>query len=300
MTFNEHLKMSLEVRERQMAPLADDGLLIIAVKILCSPSIVIMGLVFNSMTWILDRMFCLFIFVAQHVPWVRKSKLVCGFDISEDGDAETRWWIAIDLYMVAWTIVLFVFCLAAACHADGWQRTTNEFAGWDGDWSWSRPIIVFAVLLALVRLYEIFAVLAFLHSEVSYQPPRLIRSLINTIWHYCEVTLAFAILYIFVHLFAPDPFFAVDPPMPDASELVESELREFSSNPLNPIYFSFVTITTLGYGDFSPCSDLGKWLVILEVLLGFILLIVVFQRALAQGQKKSRPRPHPGWEKLGS
>jgi Ca2+/Na+ antiporter len=38
------------------------------------------------------------------------------------------------------------------------------------------------------------------------------------------------------------------------------------------LYFSVVTITTLGYGDFSPISDLGKAIAAIEAFLGIILL----------------------------
>ena len=42
------------------------------------------------------------------------------------------------------------------------------------------------------------------------------------------------------------------------------------------IYFSGVTITTLGYGDFSPDHWLPQFLAVYEVFCGFILLIVCF------------------------
>jgi hypothetical protein len=42
------------------------------------------------------------------------------------------------------------------------------------------------------------------------------------------------------------------------------------------IYFSFVTITTLGYGDIVPKSYFAKSIVITEVIFGFIFIIIVF------------------------
>lgn len=52
---------------------------------------------------------------------------------------------------------------------------------------------------------------------------------------------------------------------------------------IDSIYFSGVTITTLGYGDFLPVAWLPKFLVIHEVLAGFTLIIVSF--ALYSGKK---------------
>lgn len=45
---------------------------------------------------------------------------------------------------------------------------------------------------------------------------------------------------------------------------------------VNSIYFSGVTITTLGYGDISPNIMVSKLLVVFEVLSGFTLVIVSF------------------------
>lgn len=39
-----------------------------------------------------------------------------------------------------------------------------------------------------------------------------------------------------------------------------------------PLYFSFVTFTTLGYGDVSANSTFGQFLVVIEVVLGYITL----------------------------
>jgi len=44
------------------------------------------------------------------------------------------------------------------------------------------------------------------------------------------------------------------------------------NNFLNSLYFSFVTFTTLGFGDISPISSIAKFLVILEVFIGYLML----------------------------
>ena len=41
------------------------------------------------------------------------------------------------------------------------------------------------------------------------------------------------------------------------------------------LYFSFVTITTVGYGDFTAASGLGRALASLEALLGQVYLVTV-------------------------
>ncbi|MFP3363454.1 potassium channel family protein [Pseudoalteromonas sp. SIMBA_148] len=55
---------------------------------------------------------------------------------------------------------------------------------------------------------------------------------------------------------------------------------------IDTIYFSGVTITTLGYGDFYPVSGFPQFLVIHEVLAGFTLIIVSFALYAGKGAPK--------------
>jgi voltage-gated potassium channel len=55
------------------------------------------------------------------------------------------------------------------------------------------------------------------------------------------------------------------------------------------IYFSGVTITTLGYGDISPTNPILQLLSVFQVLTGFVLIVVCFAiySSLALGNDKS-------------
>ncbi|MGD2060766.1 MAG: potassium channel family protein [Acidimicrobiia bacterium] len=46
-------------------------------------------------------------------------------------------------------------------------------------------------------------------------------------------------------------------------------------------YFSFVTLTTVGYGDITAASDLAKRLVVVEAFVGQVFLIVLVARLVA-------------------
>ena len=41
------------------------------------------------------------------------------------------------------------------------------------------------------------------------------------------------------------------------------------------LYFSFVTLTTLGYGDLSPAGDVGRTIAVIEALLGQLYLVTI-------------------------
>lgn len=47
------------------------------------------------------------------------------------------------------------------------------------------------------------------------------------------------------------------------------------------VYFSFVTITTLGFGDLTPSLDIVKRLVVLEALIGQVFLVVLVARLVS-------------------
>lgn len=51
---------------------------------------------------------------------------------------------------------------------------------------------------------------------------------------------------------------------------------------IDGVYFSMVTITTLGYGDFAPTCSQGRLLVIWQLCTGFLLLLGIFPLVVAR------------------
>jgi hypothetical protein len=55
------------------------------------------------------------------------------------------------------------------------------------------------------------------------------------------------------------------------------------------LYFSFVTLATLGYGDYTPAGNLGRALAVLEALIGqlyLVTVVAVIVTRLRPGRKK--------------
>lgn len=76
--------------------------------------------------------------------------------------------------------------------------------------------------------------------------------------------LIWALLYTLIHLFLGNAFNGMH-----ASKLWYEVLPDF-------IYFSFVTLTTLGYGDISPTMPITRFLVYFEAMVGqFYIAILV-------------------------
>lgn len=65
-------------------------------------------------------------------------------------------------------------------------------------------------------------------------------------------------------------------------------------NSTDSLYFSAATFTTLGFGDMVPKSDLGKWAVIVESMLGTmhsVFFILVFLRNASADAGPHGPSP---------
>ena len=63
------------------------------------------------------------------------------------------------------------------------------------------------------------------------------------------------------------------------------------------LYFSYVTLSTVGYGDLSPLTDVGRMLAVTEALIGQIYLVTVVALIVTnlrpRGGERRRQRPPP-------
>ena len=63
--------------------------------------------------------------------------------------------------------------------------------------------------------------------------------------------------------------------------------------PPHQLYFSFTTLTTVGYGDYTAASNLGHTLAMAEALIGQIYLVTVVA-VIVSNLGRSRMRGEPG------
>lgn len=64
---------------------------------------------------------------------------------------------------------------------------------------------------------------------------------------------------------------------------------------LDSFYFSAITLATVGYGDFTPKTTIGKFLTIAYIFMGFGLLVALlthFGELLVESAREGRPGPH--------
>lgn len=130
-------------------------------------------------------------------------------------------------------------------------------------WYPFRPILIIWILLGLVA-YRTIEGLAYRLSIIfvnKYSRKRglrsMNRSLLLFMFNYCETIIGFAIFYLATR------------------SIGYSNCDRVITKPIEALYFSVVTITTLGYGDMRPISRFGQGLALLEPLLGFVMVIIV-------------------------
>jgi voltage-gated potassium channel len=60
---------------------------------------------------------------------------------------------------------------------------------------------------------------------------------------------------------------------------------------LDALYFSVITLTTVGYGDFAPRTAAGKIFTMVYLIMG-IGIIVTFAQRIARGARRERRQRH--------
>jgi len=94
------------------------------------------------------------------------------------------------------------------------------------------------------------------HRRVTYE------TVLGALCAYVLIGLLFAFVYLAVDDFRDAPFFAQPSPHSQG---------EF-------LYFSFVSLTTLGFGDLSPSVGLPQALTVMEALIGSVFLVTLVAR----------------------
>jgi hypothetical protein len=103
------------------------------------------------------------------------------------------------------------------------------------------------------------------HKRITYE------TVLGSLCAYVLVGLLFAFLYLAVSEVRDAPFFAQPGP---------HEQSEY-------LYFSFVALTTLGFGDLSPAVGLPQALTVLEALSGQIFLVTLVARLVTLWVRQS-------------
>ena len=129
------------------------------------------------------------------------------------------------------------------------------------------------IMFVLVLL----APIAIVHRILRHETVGL-ETILGSICVYVLIAIAFAGIYGAVNEAEPTGFFA----------------QKIEPNNVDFLYFSFVTITTVGYGDLTAGTSTGRVLVTFEAVIGQIFLVTLVARLVSlYGNKQRQPRDGP-------
>jgi len=132
-------------------------------------------------------------------------------------------------------------------------------------WITNTPAVLSSIYLLTLALY-IYVILLALPSLLRADEPG-IEQVAASLSLYILIGMAWAIVYYFIELLHNGAF-AIDH---GAEVMSGAEIANF-------VYFSFVTLTTLGYGDIVPLTCLARSFAILEAVCGLACLSFVVAR----------------------
>lgn len=112
--------------------------------------------------------------------------------------------------------------------------------------------MAFSAALTLGVIIRIF-------GSVARAPVINLRVVVNAVTVYLMLGLFFAYVFMSVAAFSVDGFFTQGPDQPTTVFL----------------YFSYITLATIGYGDFTPAHTGGRFLAVAEGLMGQLYLVTV-------------------------
>jgi hypothetical protein len=100
-----------------------------------------------------------------------------------------------------------------------------------------------------------------------------VHTVLGAVCIYVFIGMFFAFIFSAIGELGDQPFFA----------------QQRSASLADYLYFSFVTLTTVGYGDLSARGGLGRATAVLDALLGQIYLVTVLALLVSQLGRRSRP-----------
>jgi hypothetical protein len=139
----------------------------------------------------------------------------------------------------------------------------------------SYPVL--DVCLQAAAWFLIALVIMWVVARAVYEPGRITyHRVVGSVMLYLTIGLMFVALYTLVGALMPDAFNGLS-------------VAARVSLPSDLVYFSFVTLTTVGYGDIVPVHPVARSLANVEAVIGQLYPATVLARLVSLGQGSVRP-----------
>lgn len=155
------------------------------------------------------------------------------------------------------------------------------------------PNIADAIFLAAMGLISVIVVFAsrdvatflldsgLLFEEFFQSAARLLVPAFAFLTFYSMLVIVFACIYRILDRFTATPQFTIN----SAPETISFA---------DALYFSIITMSTVGYGDVLPATDSVHVIVAIQIILGVLLLLFGFSEIIAYSREKLRDRMRDG------
>ena len=145
-------------------------------------------------------------------------------------------------------------------------------------------VVIIGVALELLHLYYLHLILLFCFylwaiwlagKQVLFTGAVDTNRIVGAICIYLLMGLIWALMYLFIAQAIPGAFNGVE-------QLV------WYDNFADVAYYSYVTLTTLGYGDISPVAPIARFLVYMEAVVGVFYMAILVASLIGVGISESK------------
>jgi hypothetical protein len=133
-----------------------------------------------------------------------------------------------------------------------------------------RPDLVHPSVFLICALVLLAFVIGHLLSFILRAPVVTVDVLCASIAAYLMLGLTWTVAYWLVDQVTPGGAFSFN-----------TDRGEHSMNGFTGFYFSFITLSTVGYGDITPVSQAARWLAALEAMTGLLYVAVLIARLVS-------------------
>ena len=146
-------------------------------------------------------------------------------------------------------------------------------------------VVAIGVVLELLHLYFLHLILLFCFylwaiwlagKQVLFADTKTVDAnrIVGAVCIYLLMGLIWTLMYLFIAQAIPDAFNGV-------------EQMVWYDNFADVAYYSYVTLTTLGYGDISPVAPIARFLVYMEAVVGVFYMAVLVASLIGVGISES-------------
>ncbi|MCQ1058745.1 potassium channel family protein [Photobacterium sp. DNB23_23_1] len=180
----------------------------------------------------------------------------------------------LDKIMQGITLLTFAVCLMSLRFDSGWYRFLLSLAV-----VWIGLVIVKElfdfkqtdVAMLVLMLSFFFGTFKSIMRQILFTGSIDNNKVVGSLALFLLLGLMWAITYLLILEFSPESFTGL-------------EAKDWGDNFSNAAYFSFVTLTTLGYGDISPISPFAQVIVYLEATAGVFYMAIVVASLVGASQ----------------